>query len=135
MCVQLPACSGAAELSRSLSNTGCPPPKGCGKSCGLYSGLFSGLIAGVSFGGLGGSGTFEGNNVSSPSPADSYSGDVLCDTDAPGGGNLCCRIQPLLPLRQAGGDHGADERSDSGSDSSERKTELFNEGLKVGDCP
>lgn len=58
---------------------------------------------------------------------------MLCDTGAPGGGNLCCRIQPLLPLRHAGGDHGADERSDSGSDSSERKTELFNEGLKVGE--
>lgn len=61
---------------------------------------------------------------------------MLCDTDAPPGGeNLCCRIQPELPLRHAGGDHGAEERSDSGSDSSERKTELFREGLKFGECP
>jgi hypothetical protein len=71
--------------------------------------------------------------VSSPSPALSYKGLVLCDMDAPGGGNLCCRNHPLLPLRHAGGDHGADERSDSASDSSERKAECA-EGLpKVGE--
>lgn len=58
---------------------------------------------------------------------------MLWEFLAPGGGNLCCLDQPLVSLRHAGGDHGADDRSDSASDSSERNPELWREDLKVGE--